>query len=122
MAKTTIKKRELKEMAKTAAPQSPEKWQGISALLECYHEMYQVADPPLNFIELYKAGKLAHGEWYLHHYLDSDAQQAIIDKIAIKYEMSEHQRASFITEVMLGASPSSVRRSLPARNAHAPLR
>lgn len=81
--------------------------------LELYQRLYAEAEPPMDFMKEFKAGKLKRGvakeDWYMDYYLPSERQYEIEDEIAKKYRLNRLEREKIGVSVFLGAAPRGVK-------------
>lgn len=69
-------------------------------------EMYEEAQPPLDFKHLLENPEEAEEDWYMKHYLSQERQDEIIEKHAEKHDLTRNEHAALIMDVT-GYAPTS---------------
>lgn len=82
----------------------------ISILMEMYEQMYKEAEPSVDLQKLIKSGETKKDDWFLKYYLSEERIEEIVIEVCKKHNI-KHPRTQedFLTEVLLGASPTSDR-------------
>lgn len=84
--------------------------EGVSeVLMHILQVSYAEAEPGTDFGEEYSKEEDMHPDFYEFHYLPHERLKEIFDEVCSKYDLSESERSSLSTEVMLGAAPSGNR-------------
>jgi len=79
-------------------------------VLPIYIEMYEKAEPSLDFAELYdslmKGEKKLDDNWFMNYYLQQDIQLEIISKHCKKCKCTKRETERVKTTIFFGCAPS----------------
>jgi hypothetical protein len=70
-------------------------------------EMYDEAEPGLDFDEVLANPESVDEDWYAQHTLDGDRQQEIVEKHAEKHNLSEKEHTALVSECILNLGPAT---------------
>lgn len=86
-------------------------------LLEIYKRMYAESDPPVDIMKIIESGEGQQDRWYMNYYLAEQRQLEIIDEVLKEFKVKpKWKRNAFKTTVLLGASPTSIKRENENKN------
>lgn len=74
---------------------------------DALREMYNEAEPPLNFDDVLENPDEYDDDWYTNHYLDSERQREIVDEYCDKHNLSSRERTEVTMTAILNYGPSS---------------
>lgn len=75
-------------------------------------EMYDRADPGLDFDDLEENPEKYPDDWYDHHHLSQEEQKEIIKKHCERHNVSKREETTVIMETMLNHGPVTRREYL----------
>lgn len=73
-------------------------------------EMYQEAEPPLDFDDALENPDKYGDEWYSEHYLDGDRQSEILSKHCEGENLTGSEHTSITMTAILHYGPSSIKK------------
>lgn len=83
----------------------------ISAIHECYCELFAKSDPPGDFNKMLEEADInERGQKvipYLDYVIDHEELESIVEKTFKKYKFNQRYFSSFRNEILLGCSPKS---------------
>jgi|GEM_PF-6868289 len=75
---------------------------------DALREMYEEAEPPLDFDHAVEHSEEYPDDWYSHHYLDSDRQREIVESHCDQASLSEGERTPVFMTAILHYGPASI--------------
>lgn len=71
-------------------------------------EMYEEAEPGLDFSDLVENPDEYPDDWYSQHYLSDERQEEIFDKHVEQHDLSKREHSALVMECILNLGPSNV--------------
>lgn len=72
-------------------------------------EMYQEAEPPLDFEEALANAEGMEHRWYTNYYLSTERQQEIVERYCDEHNLNKSERSTVTWIAILHYGPSSVK-------------
>ncbi|AGM11532.1 hypothetical protein M199_gp134 [Halogranum tailed virus 1] len=76
--------------------------------IDILNEMYEQAEPGLDFDDLRENPDEYPDDWYSRHYLSDEESERILEKHMEQYDLTESERSSLRWECILNKGPSNV--------------
>ncbi len=85
-----------------------QKERAITALMEYYRRVYEIADPPIDFAKDAHRLSKENRDWFYNHTISTADADRICEEVLAKYKLRKPYKDSFMFERYMGCGPKEI--------------